>query len=289
MIQSSGITLNALFHQLTWLGELRRHLIPVKELLEVKRGERRGWNDLFYPKDIEKVEEEYRRPVLKRPASLKSYMAYADTGAFCCHRSKEELRQMGHSGALKWIEKFENIRNGTGKLLPDALKRPGGFWYEMEDDTKAEFVTALNPDKRLFVARFPEETFVDQRFTRMIRRREEVSADLIHALLNSVYGMFAIEAIGFGRGLGVLDASSTRLKQMYMIDPADISAEDEKEIIRLFERIRDRDVLDTKEELQDPGRREFDRKVLESIGCGHLYDKIRESLLSMQRTRHTVL
>ena len=65
---------------------------------------------------------------------------------------------MGHSGALKWIEKFENIRNGTGKLLPDALKRPGGFWYEMEDDTKAEFVTALNPDKRLFVARFPEET-----------------------------------------------------------------------------------------------------------------------------------
>lgn len=289
MIQSSGITLNALFHQLTWLGEIRRHLIPVKELLEVKRGERRGWNDLFYPKDIEKVEEEYRRPVLKRPASLKSYMAYADTGAFCCHRAKEELRQMGHSGALKWIEKFENIRNGTGKLLPDALKRPGGFWYEMEDDTKAEFVTALNPDKRLFVARFPEETFVDQRFTRMIRRREEVSADLIHALLNSVYGMFAIEAIGFGRGLGVLDASSTRLKQMYMIDPADISAEDEKEIIRLFERIRDRDVLDTKEELQDPGRREFDRKVLESIGCGHLYDKIRESLLSMQRTRHTVL
>ena len=104
----------------------------------------------------------------------------------------------------------------------------------MEDDTKAEFVTALNPDKRLFVARFPEETFVDQRFTRMIRRREEVSADLIHALLNSVYGMFAIEAIGFGRGLGVLDASSTRLKQMYMINPADISAEDEKEIIRLF-------------------------------------------------------
>ena len=138
---------------------------------------------------------------MKRPASLKSYMAYADTGAFCCHRSKEELRQMGHSGALKWIEKFENIRNGTGKLLPDALKRPGGFWYEMEDDTKAEFVTALNPDKRLFVARFPEETFVDQRFTRMIRRREGVSADLLHALLNSVYGMFAIERSDSEEGL----------------------------------------------------------------------------------------
>ena len=25
MLQSSGITLNALFHQLTWLGEIRRH------------------------------------------------------------------------------------------------------------------------------------------------------------------------------------------------------------------------------------------------------------------------
>ena len=53
-----------------------------------------------------------------------------------------------------------------------------------------------------------------------------VSEDLIHALLNSVYGMFAIEAIGFGRGLGVLDASSTKLKNMFMINPEVISEED---------------------------------------------------------------
>lgn len=289
MIQSKGITLNALFHKLNWIDQLCPHLIPINEFLEVKRGERRGCNDLFYPRKMEQVDKEYLKPVLKKPASLKSYTAYPDTWAFCCHRSKEELKEMGHNSTIKWIEKFENLTNGTGRRLPDALRRPGQFWYEMDDSAKAEFVTALNPDKRLFVARFQEETFVDQRFTRMICRRKDVSPDLIHALLNSVYSMFAIEAIGFGRGLGVLDASSTRLKQMYMINPDHISKEDEQEIIRLFGKIRNREVMDAKVELRDPIRRKFDKKVLESIGCAHLYESIRNTLLSMQETRHTVI
>ena len=100
--------------------------------------------------------------------------------------------------------------------------------------------------------------------------------------------MFAIEAIGFGRGLGVLDASSTKLKNMYMIDPLQISGADGEEIIRLFDRIKSRNVMDTENELCDPDREAFDRKVLGAIGCEGLYEDIKRSLLSMQHTRHAV-
>lgn len=254
----------------------------------VKRGERRGWNDLFYPESNSGIEEEYLKPVLKNPALLKSFMAKTDITAFCCHKSKDELRELGHNGALKWIEKFENIKNGTGILLPVALKKAGCFWYEMDDATKADFVTALNPDKRLFVAKFEEKTFVDQRFTRMLVKDINVSVDLLHALLNSLYGMFAIEAVGFGRGLGVLDVSSSKLKKIYMINPELISSEDEKEIVRLFKKIKNRDVMDTEEELEDDDRERFDRKVLSAIGHEELYGLIKNALLSMQHTRHTV-
>ena len=96
----------------------------------------------------------------------------------------------------------------------------------MDDAAKADFVTALNPDRRLFVAMFDESTFVDQRFTRMLVKSETISKELLHALLNSLFGIFAIEAIGFGRGLGVLDASSTKLKNMYMINPEIIADSD---------------------------------------------------------------
>lgn len=226
--------------------------------------------------------------MLKNPALLKSYTAQTDIAAFCCHRSKEELRNLGHGGALNWIEKFENIKNGTGKLLPEALKRPGSFWYEMDDGAKADFVTALNPDRRLFVSKFLVSTFVDQRFTRMLIKDDSISKELLHALLNSVFGMFAMEAIGFGRGLGVLDASSTKLKKMYMIDPGRISRADEEMIVKLFDRIKDRNVMDTGDELNDPDRKEFDHKVLRAIGHEDLYESIVKSLLSMQFTRHAV-
>lgn len=121
----------------------------------------------------------------------------------------------------------------------------------------------------------------------MLVKNTSVSVELLHALLNSLYGMFAIEAIGFGRGLGVLDASSTKLKNMYMIDPQIISAKDAKEIVKLFDRIKENNVQDTEDELKDNDREKFDRKVLSAIGHEDLYESIKKSLLSMQRTRHT--
>lgn len=287
-ITSKGITLNALFHDVSWVNNLAECLIPIEEILTVKRGERRGWNDLFYPPENSGIESEYIKPVLKNPALLKSYTAQTDIIAFCCHKSKDELRQLGHIGALNWIEKFENIRNGTGKLLPEVLKRSGNFWYEMDDATKADFVTALNPDKRLFVSKFDESTFVDQRFTRMLIKNTNISKDLLHALLNSLFGMFAIEAIGFGRGLGVLDASSTKLRNMYMINPQIISDTDALEIVELFDKIKNRNVMDTEDELKNADREIFDHKILKAIGHEELYDAIKDSLLSMQYTRHTV-
>lgn len=287
-ITNYGITLNAFFHDVLWVKKLTDKLVPISKYLEVKRGERRGWNDLFYPSNTSDIEEEYIRPVLKNPARLKSYIAETDIEAFCCHRSKKELEELGHKGALAWIEKFEHINNGSRKPLPVALKRSGSYWYEMDDATRADFVTALNPDKRLFVAKFEERTFVDQRFTRMLLKSKNINSKLIHAVLNSLYGMFAIEAIGFGRGLGVLDASSTRLKNMFMIDIDQISQNNAEEIIRLFDNIKNREVMDIEDELKDPARREFDNKVLQSIGAQDLYDKIKDSLLSLQHTRHCI-
>lgn len=287
-ITSYGLTLNTLFHDVLWMKKLVDKLVPISKFLDVKRGERRGWNDLFYPSDTNSIEEEYIRPVLKNPARLKSYDAETDIEAFCCHRSKGELEELGHDGALAWIERFEHINNGSGKPLSIALKRSGCYWYEMDDAARADFVTALNPDKRLFVAKFKERTFVDQRFTRMLLKNEKYDSELIHAVLNSIYGMFAIEAVGFGRGLGVLDASSTRLKNMYMIDIDQISKSDAKEIIRLFKNIKTREVMDIEDELKNPARREFDYKVLQSIGAQDLYGKIKDSLLSLQHTRHCI-
>ncbi len=280
-----GICMNALFQDLFWFEQMQDALVPITDIFDVRRGERRGWNDLFYPQSDHQMEPEYIVPVLKDPTHLQSYMAETDKEAFCCHRSKAELQQLQHLGAWNWITRFERVRNGSGKLLPEALRQSNAYWYEMKDDARADFVTALNPDQRLFVARFTDRTFVDQRFTRLMLRNQKYSAELLHALLNSLYGMFAIESIGFGRALGVLDASSTKFKRICMINPDKISKSDAEEILSLFDKIRSRKVLCTEDELKDADRKKFDLKVLQAVGHEDLYEPICNTLLHMQRMR----
>ena len=73
-----------------------------------------------------------------------------------------------------------------------------------------------------------------------------------------------------------------------MINPNIISDKDAVQIIELFQKLKQREVLNVQEELEMKDREVFDRKVLQSIGCEHLYEKIKKSILSMQCTRHTI-
>ncbi len=78
-----------------WVSKLEECLIPIQEILIIKRGERSGWNALFYPPENSGIESEYIKPALIKPALLKSFMVQSDRAVFCCHKSKEELRQLG--------------------------------------------------------------------------------------------------------------------------------------------------------------------------------------------------
>lgn len=54
-----------------------------------------------------------------------------------------------------------------------------------------------------------------------------------------------------------------------------ISKEDSEEIIELFSKIKNRDVMDIQDELSNKDRQAFDKKVLQSIGHEELYDCIK--------------
>lgn len=283
-----GVSNNALFHNVEWLVEISDKLRPITDLFKVTRGERRGWNDMFYPESNHGIEPEYIRPVLKSPRNLKSLLGETDIVAFCCHRSIAELQAKGHIGAIKWIKKFENVTNGTGVPLTQSLRKTNAFWYEMDDSFATDMVTILNPNIRLFVSRFDEPTFVDQRFTRLNKVNDNVNLELCHALLNSMLGMFYIEAVGFGRGLGVLDTSSTNFKKIYMFNPDMLTQQQVDAIIEAFSPLLLREIKNTEEELLSPDRIAFDKLILECYGLSKYYEPIKNSLLSMQRARLAV-
>jgi len=280
-----NISLSSLFHDVRWLLGIRNKLTPISTVFNVVRGERRGWDTMFYPAAGHGIEHHYIRRVLKNARAVNTLIAQTDSDAFCCSASLRDLRNAGHNGALSWIARFENGVNKTGRPLTEVLSKANMHWYEMTDSSTADIITTMNPDRRLFYAKFDEPTFINQRLIGLKRKDRYHDLTLYHALLNSVLGMFYIEAVGFGRGLGALDINSTTIRNALMLNPNLITAEHRRTILTRFEPLLSRNVLTTEEELARADRREFDLAVLTAYGIEQYYADIKSSLLSMQQMR----
>ena len=287
-LNNMNISLSSLFHNVNWLFEISEKLLPISEVFTVIRGERRGWDDMFYPEVGHGIEDDYIKKVLKNARNIDTLYANADNDAFCCSMTIDELRENNHLGALSWIERFRNGVNKVGKPLPQVLSRSNMHWYEMKDTNTADIVTTMNPDRRLFYAKFNEPTFINQRLIGLKKKDGYDDLDLYHALLNSILGMFYIEAVGFGRGLGVLDISSKTIKNAFMLNPSLLSQESRNEILTAFEPLKNRTVEHTDVELTMADRILFDMTVLSAYGIEDYYESIKESLISMQKMRHCV-
>lgn len=280
-----NVSLNSMFHSAAWLLEIKDKLIPITTFFNVFRGERRGWDAMFYPEKDNGIEKKCLRKVLKNSRNIQSLYARADSDAFCCSYSIEELTSEKLKGAINWINKFKNLCNEKGKLLPEVLKRSNMHWYEMKDSSCADLCLTMNPDRRLFFAKFPVPTFINQRLIGLKSKNKGEDISLLHALLNSILGMYYIEAIGFGRGLGVLDINKESLKNAFMLNPSLISDRYKKSIKAKFKRFSGRVQKTTEEELKLADRLNFEHEVLKAFGIDKYFSLIKNSLLSMQKTR----
>lgn len=288
-ILNLNISYNALFHNIDWILNIKEKTIPINEAYYVFRGSRRGCDDLFYPKNGEhKIESQYLVKVLINAENVTELIATADSDAFCCNISLEELKKQGHYGALEWIKKFEEQKNKVGKPLTTVLKRKGMKWYELQNNEIAEVCTMMNPDKRFFFAEFETPSFINQRLIGLIHKPNYPDKELNHALLNSILTLFYIEASGFGRGLGVLDINKDKISKCHMLNPKLVSKENRNKIIKLFNNLKSRKIMKLIDELNDNIRIKFEHAVLESFGLDNYFDKIKDSLISMQNTRKSV-
>lgn len=279
------LSYNALFHNVTWLLDLSNKTVPISEVFDVKRGSRRGWDAMFYPAQGHGIESKYLRKVLINARNVSRLIANAASDAFCCSKSIEELRLEGSVGAIRWIQQFENQVNGVNKPLPLVLARRGMQWYELKDNEIVDIFTAMNPDKRLFFAKFDKPSFINQRLIGLKAKEGYDDIELEHALLNSVFTMFYIEASGFGRGLGALDINSRNLAKCRMFNPKLVSPNYRNKIIEAFKPLLNRDIKPVREELSSIDRMVFEKTVMKAFGVEEYLPSIVYSLLSMQSTR----
>lgn len=281
-----GLAGSAQFADIDWL--LDCPLVPVRTLFEIRRGERRGWDRLFYPASGHGIEDEYIRPVLLSSSKIKSYETDAGSDAFSCSVSMEGLKKLGHTGALNWIKRFETVRNGTNRLLPEVLASGNRLWYEMQADRLAELVIPLAYGNRLYVGRVEPASFVNQRLMGL-NALDGVDVDLAHALLNCTIGLLMIEAIGFGRGLGALDLNKDRIEaRLHMLDPTKLDTGQRNAIIAAFGHMKARAIMDISDDLEQADRNNLDDLVISSFGLGIDREQIYDTLRALVEVRQAI-
>lgn len=111
---------------------------------------------------------------------------------------------------------------------------------------------------------------------------------MLHPLLNSILSLFYIEAVDFGRGLGVLDINRDSISKCYMLNPALLTEEQTADIMDKFSALTERGIVNINQDLSDPIRREFDMTILNAFGIGNYFDRIVDSLKAMRKVRKAV-
>jgi len=276
-----GLGGNAQFVNCDWILDLP--LVPLKSRFDIKRGERRGNNALYYPSSGHGIEEDYIRPLAKGPSDFKRVSAAAAKEAFSCSLSEEELESLGHDGALSWIRRFKTPEN-IAKLTTTNLR-----WYEMKADTLTDLVMFINYGDRLFVGRVNPPAFADQRLVRLVPK-EEIDIELYHAVLNSSISMFIIEGMGFGRGLGALDLNKDRIEDyLHILDVSLLNGTQVDQIKNSFAPLLARDIMDVADELEQADRQTFDDAIIAAFGINVTRQRIYDGLLSLVEVRQTAL
>lgn len=289
--ENFGIPWSGYFSNLNWVDNVKEKFINTSDIFHFTRGERRGWNPMFYPAIGHNIEQEYIKPVLKHLRGTTNLECVSNAEAFCCSRSVEELENLGHNGALAWINSFENQRNGTNRPLPEVLAKPNMYWYEMSTENMADFVANVNYDKSLFIAKFENRSFIDQRMIGFSIRDEfqQENKTLYLALLNSTVSLFLIESFGFGRGLGALDLRATKFEKDFKILNPNILTNDQKlQIVELFRPLMQRNRLPLEQELESADRIVFENTLMEIYDISEYYEPIKNSLNQLYRIRFAV-
>jgi predicted metal-binding transcription factor (methanogenesis marker protein 9) len=275
-ITNLGLSYNSCFGNLNWLVKNISKFEKSNKYLQISRGERRGWDKLFYPNSatVDIIEDEYLRPVLKTSKGKFQYIVEPDNFAFCCDVSLDVLEKNKHIGALNWIKQFENGVNEKGQPLVKVLERKNLYWYQMADNTLADFVLSVNPDTKIFIQRFINPSFTNQRLINISVNDESIDKELIHALLNSTIIISQIESLGFGRGESVLDINPTNLRNgLYIPKIESISNVYKENIIKYFNDIMKEPVMSVTEILTSKIRRDFDKLIFESLNIDFIYLK----------------
>ena len=262
------------------LKQCKDKLTPVSEVANVKTGLYTGLNDFFYLDEDRishwKIEKDYIIPIL-RSKEVKGVLVTAKhlTGeVFLCKKTKQELRRLGHRGALAYIEWGEKQvtrqKQKTAAGIPwpevESVKKRKVGWWAIPVEKKADiFMSYVIGDR--YAQPFAKKPFLSDRAFHMLATKPDVDAEVLAAILNSAIASLFIEVSARANlGDGAIKFETEDARELLAINPPALTKRDASAITSTFAKIAARDVERWSSEMKQKDRMTFDQAVLTALG-----------------------
>jgi hypothetical protein len=254
----------------------------LKEVAMPKRGGLTRINKFFHvAQEVAEhfgIEDEYLLPFIKSPkdsSRIAITVDEIDLRVFVCRRSKTELKNLGHKGALKYIEwgETQTYERGEFQGLPwpegtwVAKRQPGWYALPNAETTLARvFFTRAIGDRHMH--RYsPDDIIPDVRLY-FLTAGVSLNDEIIAACLNSSLCAFCCEIAGrVTMGDGVLELTVEDARDYLLVpDVSKVSAVERKAVTKAFEALCKREIGNVFEEVKQKDRRALDAAILAAIG-----------------------
>lgn len=259
-----------------------KHFCLMKEISSPKRGGTTRINEFFYvPSEVATrfgVEQEYLLPLIKSPKDstrIPISVGEIDLCVFVCRRSKKELKDMGHKGALKYIEwgEKQTYKRGEfqGLTWPEgtwvAKRLPG--WYSLPNtETNIGQVFFGQTFGEKHVHRYSKTDIIPDCRLYYLEPNSGLNNLLLSALLNSY--VFALACEVFGRvslGDGVLELKVEDARDYLLVPDIRLATTAQIKMITVaFDALCKRDIGSVFDEVKQKDRQALDSAILAAIG-----------------------
>jgi len=253
------------------MEKLGDKLVPLSQVANVRRGYTTGINEFFYLTEEKAkqygIEDEYLVSVVKSPKEIEGLVVDPEKlryRLFLCNQSKEELRALGHKGALKYIENVgEKGVTKDGVKWPEVPSVQGRkYWWSLPD-IQAQILWVVAYGDKFSTPYSSEPLYID-------KRQYSVFSDSIKpplalaAILNSALIFLQIEAeIGHvNLGDGAIFSNVVDLMEFLKVSHKRSSKQAEQK----FEKLLSRGVLSIFKEVKRKDRKDFDSAILKALG-----------------------
>ncbi|MFN0250757.1 MAG: Eco57I restriction-modification methylase domain-containing protein [Kofleriaceae bacterium] len=285
-VSAWGASLRAPSVWFAWRDRARDHLVPLRDLCDVRRGLTTGANDVFYVRRDEakrlRLEPRFLAPVVRSPFNGAPAPIAIEPGespiVAIVVPPDAKLARAPHIRA--WLE-----RHAATALATSAARRDP-WWSLPVNPARLFFAKAYGPR---FVQRLADTPMLADQRVYALHPKPGIELGALAAVLNALPTALALESLGRrSMGYGVVEWTVHDALELPVLDVRRASTRSIDEMTAAMRAIASRPVAHVRLEREDEARRVLDRAVLALAPGAELFDAMWDGLCASvaQRDRY---